>query len=353
MKRHQLSTGVLLLIVVVLLFWWLWPRKTGTPSTEVLSGEPVRETTETLGEKSHAMPGSANQRASVDRSRPKAESSAVSDAVRLYVEKSLADPEYEGKQPINFYGKVVDENDSPVEGASVDFKWTDLSPTGTSEYRTVSDSAGLFSMLNQRGKRLSVTASKAGYYTAAGARLASFEYANPAEGLFTPDASQPVVFRLRKKGLGTALVTSQYGMKPYLGVTMPLDGSSVYIDLLQRKSGANGPMKASQSKPPAEEWKQATAWSFRMEIPDGGFVEQNDEFPFEAPENGYQPVVEFNFQRGGTNWADGIRKDFYVKFGNPPRYGRFRLETLIEMAGARFTYAINPDGSRYLEPRPN
>jgi hypothetical protein len=341
----------LILVAIVLLSWWLWPRKADTPSTEELSEGAVQEATETLSEKSQATPGSANRRASVDRSQPAAEGSAASDAVRLYVENSLADPEYEGKQPINFYGRVVDENEQPVEGATVDFKWTDLSPNGTSEYHTVSDASGLFSMVNQRGKRLSVTASKPGYYSAGDARQASFEYANPADGLFRPDPNRPVILHLRKKGTGTELVTSQYGMKPYFGVTMPLDGSRVYVDLVERKTGATGPIKVSQNKPPVEEWKQAAEWSFRMEIPDGGFVEQNDEFPFEAPENGYQPVIEFDFQKGEANWADGVKKDFYIKFGNPPRYGRLRLETLIDMAGARFTYAINPDGSRYLEPK--
>ena len=44
-------------------------------------------------------------------------------------------------------------------------------------------------------------------------------------------------------------------------------------------------------------------------------------------------------------------KDYYIKFGSPPRYGRLHLETLIEMQGARLTYAINPTGSRNLEPQ--
>ena len=179
----------------------------------------------------------------------------------------------------------------------------------------------------------------------------SFEFANPADGLFTPDANNPVVFHLRKKGSGTDLVTSQYGVKSYFGVTVPLDETPVYVDLFERKTGASGQMKVSQKKPPANEWKEATEWFFRMEIPDGGFVEQNDEFPFEAPENGYESVIEFQFRKGEANWAEGIKKDYYIKFGNPPRYGLLNLKTLIEMEGARFTYAINPDGSRYLEPK--
>jgi len=88
-----------------------------------------------------------------------------------------------------------------------------------------------------------------------------------------------------------------------------------------------------------------------MEIPDGGFVGHNDEFPFEAPESGYQPAVEFAFQQGQTEWRTDLKTNYYIKFGNPPKYGRIELDTSIMMAGARLIYAINPDGSRYLEPK--
>ena len=88
-----------------------------------------------------------------------------------------------------------------------------------------------------------------------------------------------------------------------------------------------------------------------MEIPDGGFVEEKDEFPFEAPESGYQPVMEFNFQQGQADWIENLKKDYYIKFGNPPRYGRLHFDTSISKEGVRLTYAINPNGSRNLEPK--
>ena len=166
-----------------------------------------------------------------------------------------------------------------------------------------------------------------------------------------PDPVRPVIFHLRKRGPGTDLITSQRGIKDYLGVTVPLDGTPVQVDLLGVTAGQAGPLTISQTKPAYKEWKQATQWSFRMEMPDGGFVEQLEEFPFEAPENGYQRAVQFDFQQGQTNWTTRVSKDYYIVFGAPARYGRLHLETSIMMAGARLTYAINPSGSRYLEPR--
>lgn len=269
--------------------------------------------------------------------------------------------------PINFFGKVVDENSQAIAGAIVELSWNDLPPeeetreyTGenftpfaymhSSKSQTTSDAQGLFSLVDKKGKRLSVRVSKAGYYSTADARLQTFEYGDPLVGIFTPDPANPVVFHLRKKGAGVDLVTSQYGVSPLLEVKAPRDGTPVQVDMFERKSG-QGPLTISQTKPPYESWKQATNWIFRMEIPGGGFVEHNDEFPFEAPEGGYQAILEFSFQKDTPDWKINLRKDFYIKSGNPPRYGRLHLETSIMMSGARLTYAINPDGSRNLEPK--
>ncbi len=237
-----------------------------------------------------------------------------------------------------------------VEGAAVRLTWNDLSAEGTSKAQAVSDAQGLFSLVNTTGKRLYVNVSKDGFYTSRQNRLA-FEYANPADDLFAPDPLNPVTFHLRTKGPGVDLITSQLGVKPYLGVPVPLDGTPVSVDLFERKVGSGGQLMISQRKPAYLSWKEAKEWSFRMEIQDGGFVEHSEEFPFEAPESGYVSVVQFKFQADQKEWATSLQKDYYIRVGNPPRYGRLHLETLIEMEGARLTYAINPDGSRYLEPK--
>jgi hypothetical protein len=73
-------------------------------------------------------------------------------------------------------------------------------------------------------------------------------------------------------------------------------------------------------------------------------------FAYEAPESGYQPVVEFRFQKGDTNWTERIDKTFYVAFGTPRKYGRLHVETTMT-SGTILDYAINPVGSRNLEPK--
>ena len=327
MKKQYLAIAFVLLMGLV--FWALRRKEpeSSTPPTpvEAQNTQPPEPTSSGVRPPSPSAP------------RPPVHSNAghivegvlIPPEVTRYVQNVLADPQYDWKQPINFYGKVVDENNRPVGSASVDFKWTDLSTNGTSEYHTTSDLAGLFSMVNQTGKRMSVSASKPGYYSAADARLASFEYANPADGLFTPDPNNPVVLHLRKKGAGVDLTTSQYGMSPDFPINIPRDGTPVMLDVIQRKVGSTGQIQVSESKPEHSAWQEATSWWFRMEIRDGGFVEQKGEFPFQAPESGYQHVLQFEFQQGQTNWATGFKKDFYIRFDNPPRYGRFQVQTDI------------------------
>ena len=152
--RGRLFAGVILLFLGLGGVWWLrtHKRQSSVPEWQV-PPEPQVVDSASVQERTNSTPASKSN---------------FDDAVNQFVERTQADPTYEWKQPINFYGKVVDQDGMPIEGASVDFSWTDLSPEGTSQHHTVSDSSGLFAMLNQRGKRLSVTARKEGYYSARG-----------------------------------------------------------------------------------------------------------------------------------------------------------------------------------------
>jgi hypothetical protein len=249
------------------------------------------------------------------------------------------------QRPIVFYGKVVDENEQPVQAANVSFSWGQLVPEKSFETNAITDSDGLFSIAGLTGAFLGVHVEKSGYY-AVKTNQSHFQYWGISDSTaFQPDKNSPVVFHLRKKGAEAQLKIAT------LNVKIPLEGIPVEIDLLNQNSGTTGQLQVTQVKPTYETWKKASEWSFHMEIPDGGFIEEQDEFPFEAPETGYQSVANFDFRRSNTNWATDIRKSYYIKFGNPPTYGQLTVLTDISWAGARLSYAINPDGSRNLEPK--
>jgi hypothetical protein len=120
------------------------------------------------------------------------------------------------------------------------------------------------------------------------------------------------------------------------------------VDLLEKKPSATGQLEISQIKPP---FRGATNWSFRMSIPDGGLIENQDEFQFAALESGYQPTVEYNFAKGETNWTTQVSKQFYIVFGQPRQYGWLRIESNLAQETIFLTYAINPTGSRNLESK--
>jgi hypothetical protein len=354
---------VLALLLIGAVFWWR--RSHSNVETEIRGTNAVSEVA-ALGER---KPKSVNKRigtrtgepktlpdfaqASAEQNKKLAEMGIIPGMTKEQMEEKLAEwyrarreiDAEDWRKPIEFYGKTVDQNSQPVPGVQVHLIWTDTSATGSSERHQLSDTQGGFTLTGTTGRILQVWLNKDGYYVPKTNQI-SFDYA----GGFVADPNNPVVFRLRKKGLGAELVTSQYGVRPVFQFNSSFDGSPVQVDFFNRKTGSSGQVAISQIKPAIGTWKTATELSYRLAIPDGGFVEHNDEFPFEAPESGYRSQVEFHFRKGDANWTESLNKNYYVAFGNPRKYGRIHVETSMT-TGTILEYAVNPDGSRYLEPK--
>ena len=241
--------------------------------------------------------------------------------------------------PITFYGRVVDEHERPVPAVEVVVEWNDLSAYMSSlDEKDVrrkslilkSDLDGSFHVDAVVAPGLEFSVSMPGFYSSR-RNLRSISY---SESL-AADRNRPVVFHLQKKGPGTDLITSQYGVLRDFEFSAPRNGTPVVVDFFNRKLAASGQLQLSQVQPEYLQAKQAKSWSFRMEIPDGGFVEQSDEFPFEAPEAGYRPVVQFDFKLGETNWTVRLSKKYDIAFGEPRRYGWLKVEAGFGWGGAR------------------
>ena len=342
-KRHTALLGIVLAFAVLMIWWIGRLRQTSPMQSQEPASVGSQQEVERPSKPAQAQPKDSTQLAGLPTTVPASNSNGSPSVMQELLERDY-------QTPISFYGKVVDENEMPVGLASVGFQWGD-SLGEAHQASATSDGLGLFSLTGIRAKGLNVNVSRDGYYSSKRLNQTSFLYSDfSGRATFTPDPANPVIFHLRKKGEGTELVTSQYGVSNSLEARIPRDGTPVWIDILNRKVGTLGNLEISQKKPPYETWKRATSWSFHMSIPDGGFVEQDVEFPFEAPETGYQPIVQLDFQAGQTNWTTNLRKDYFVKFGQPPRYGRLHLETDIMSGSARLTYSVNPNGSRNLEP---
>lgn len=278
-------------------------------------------------------------------------------ATASYLESVLRDPQYQWRIPIRFYGRVVDQNDEPIHGATIHFEWTDLSTKGTSEATKLSDSQGLFSLTGVQGKFLGVRVEKDGYYRPGNSvGIVGFEYANPAEGWFyEPDADRPVVFRLRKKGESQPLVARSTKLN------LTGHGATATIDLFTGKaSPVGGQLQVTVWKPTitAEQINSGTGfpydWRIQVNVKGGGLIEHNDVFALEAPESGYRSDFAAELHPANGASADvTLDKEFYFYFGQPRRYGRFRLRTDGDRPKVLIDYWLNPTGSRNLEYDPN
>lgn len=245
---------------------------------------------------------------------------------------------WQWKMPIKFYGKVVDENDQPVAEANINFDWNDMSPHGTSYAKTASDAQGLFSLEGVTGRILGVYVNKEGYYTFRGDSSQSFEYAQFFEANYhTPDPNNPVIFRLRKKREAESLLVYEKEFR------LAAD-QSVTMDLLTGNTNITPTTLQINLLPNEDEW------TAQLSMVEGGGIQINtNEFPFEAPEEGYQSEILITYQTSKpSNWQNPYKGgSFFVKTSQG--YALVELKTLSGKRWIKIKPYFNPSGSRNLE----
>lgn len=338
MRSRKLVGAFAVLGLVLILLWLLRPKRQELGALrqdsylhESNQPSPIEVSADASVPSHTTAPGETQRTAS----------SSLSNLVDIW--------KHQNHVPVEFYGKVVDENEQPLAGATVLFTCSWVVPSeGSRNSRTVTDKNGSFAFSGAIGRTLSVEVTKAGYYPMRRLNTNGFDYVGHDSDPFRPVPGEPVLFHLRKKGEGTELITSRHGVYPDIEVRGLTNGTPLRVDFFRRTISSEGQIELSAVKPPVGQ--PATEWSFRMSIPGGGFVEHNDEFPFEAPQSGYQPTIEFYFKAGAANWTQHLHKSYYIVFGQPPRYGWIEIETK-SYTPVFLKYAINPNGARYLEPK--
>lgn len=269
------------------------------------------------------------------------------EQVRIeFQRRNASDGKWEWKIPILFFGKAIDENGQPVDGAEVDCQWTSFSAAGTSEVHLRTDSQGQFSLKDVRGKRLLVRVSKTGYYSSDLRNQTSFEYANPFEEIYhRPKTESPVLFYLRRKRPAAEAVFRS------TEVILPGDGSVARVRLNTAKLDPDGELQVKAWKPwPPQPMSPAYNWKLVLNLRDGGFLEAPDQFAFEAPEAGYEPSYTIDMSASlGSQWKVSAERALYFSFGEPKKYGRLTLRTNGNSRYVFLDYVINDSGSRNLE----
>lgn len=251
--------------------------------------------------------------------------------------------------PISFWGKVIDEKGNPVSDAEVGFMAIDkpMSDRGAN-YKSKSDSSGLFSITEIKGAGLYVKVSKDGYHDIQSDYVIG--YAIPTEQK-QPSPSDPSVFILRKMGQAEPLKTYSSN-----GILVAKTGQPVAISLMQERV-----VPIEQGDLKIEVWTEDQQkdvegrypWKCRISAPGGGLVETKDDFSFLAPIEGYKPVVEVNMDPNSSRWRKDFEDQYFVKLKD----GHFARVNLRITTGGRhffsFTSYLNPiSGSRNLEYDP-
>ncbi len=239
---------------------------------------------------------------------------------------------------IEFYGKVIDENEQPIAGANVELSWTDLSAAGGGQRAMASDANGAFSLTGIQGKSLSVVVTKEGFEFSRTQNRFGFEYASFGdEQYYEPVRNNPALFHLRKKGNAEPLQYREEEIKISVGhpIMIPIDGATRLQITLQ-----------------SNEHPKRGKWEAEVVVQNGGIVPAAEEFNVEAPIAGYQPSMTIGAQTPKPPaWRLYQGGSFYLKLGE--NYGRLDIEMIPGNDWFRMKIWINPkSGSRNLEYEP-
>lgn len=262
--------------------------------------------------------------------------------------------------PIDFWGKVIDQNGNPISRARVEVTvYND--PSWSFDGRSLkdiraSDSKGRFEILGVKGEGVAVKASAQGYVSLFDERqgdlsFRKISYARQSSEKYNrhPTKDTPAVLVLRKKAAPALLSVSSRKF-----VSIPRDGSLQLIEL--KESGGKKGMVVEvrlESESPEPFSYDPYYWQFKFRVSGGEVQPRTDPNRFEAPPDGYFPKWDIEMLKTtGRSWRrsnPSETRDYWVKFGNGD-FGRLNVSV---STGRRHTVSIdswyNLEGSRNLE----
>ena len=260
--------------------------------------------------------------------------------------------------PISFYGKVVDDSTNVVAGANVRFRVATHpddegaahnTTTGT-EYRTMSDSNGLFSLTGVFGGTLTVLVSKDGFHsTDRSGRMFHYFDHDGILGFRRPTQMEPAIFVLKRKRGAEPTISRQFRT-----TSVAADGTPAGVNFR-----AGDPSQAEVLDFYIQMWKNANStnahgqydWSYKFSIPGGGLADRKDRYEFQAPAEGYLEVIEGAMIAGANGWHTTVQRGFFGRLQNGCHV-RFNVSLTTWGRGsfAIDSFFMNPaPGSRNLE----
>jgi len=274
-RRHTVTWAVLLALLAAFL-WWLNRPTPPVPTVERVPSPPTPATPQPTPQGVvtplvYEVPSKGKYQGMGD------------PRWKWWKDMENRDPAFEWKMPIDFWGKVVDQDGRPVPRAKVRYGWN--STNGSNERFEESNAQGLFSITGITGKFLSVKVEKEYYHARGGLAGQGFEYAAFFEGDYhEPDPENPVIFRLIKKLEAEPLIVGR------INNLLQYDQGPYYYDLERGKISRQPPSNVGLKfilQRSASPQGQPFDWTWTVKGVNALVQTTEDEFPQMAPTDGY------------------------------------------------------------------
>lgn len=350
----KIACFVLLTLIAVAIGWWLSSPRRSVTSTSA-TPKPVPTAPNASAPNQPADEGSA-----VVQPFARTPMLGVADPRwKEYHAKRKVDPLSEWRTPIEFFGKVIDEQDRPVSDAEIQFEWVGTSEKnggdGVGHKLMTSDANGFFMINGIEGKRLVMSVRKDGYHSKRSWNDGAFEYGGFWHKEFIePNRNEPVIFHLVKRPV--AEPTYRIGSRIFLEPP----ALETHLDLLSPTAQSTAPadLYVRITRPPGASYEKPFDWSVTIEGRNGAeIVETTDEFMLQAPADGYKPNLVRDYKNPTGNARQKVR--FYVRSKGRKLYAAvdFEMAAYRRMNGSEpasivISATVNPNDSSNVEYDP-
>jgi len=322
----------------------------------LLLGEPTDKVSTNAGvEESSDLP-SADADTSLNTKRPDGVSKARWEQfLNYYCATKAAD-----NRPIEFYGKVEDENGTPVDGVTVRVRVSSFLESPEDQWQAgggqsasesldlLTDGSGLFALSDTRGRVLYIDSLTKDGFEDVFKYKRTYLYGQRYGGAHAPDRDQPEVIQLMCKRETEPLIRTECLLRVKSG------DQKYGIDLIEGRSqtaeGFENPHLIIAMKI-ASPSNGRYEWSVSFESPSGGLIVAEDSPITEAPKEGYRPIVEWGSLKKDAKWSLQGNRNIYYRSEDGRMYAAIRARVFAYHDGigrVDLVSLINPRGSRNL-----
>jgi hypothetical protein len=355
--RHSVFWFAAVCALLVALLMWFGRKPAEKPSPTVADTNVAPQHVEhSATEPNQTKSAPARSNAPVARLAPSA--SAPATPLKTEGEKIREGLAEMNDVPIVFYGKLEDQFRNPVPGAQIAGNTIiyNGSGSGAKHLSVTSDANGFFQINAGKGESLGIWPRKEGYALATTGTEFKYSYMYPEH--FTPDANNPVIFKMWKL----------QGAEPLTGIDQRYkfrftDGP-VNFDLLAGKIvPTGGDIKITISRSPGIVSERTLQdWSVQVEAVDGGLIKTSvaeARVTFQLPDEGYPASDLFIMSTNPPNkWFGGVDQMYFVKSRNGQAYSKLNFGVSINQKPEEYVRVelhgeLNPNGSRNFEADAN